>query len=314
MKSETQEEASAKVREGQTTDSVFDFLYHDGRRVASFLAQFDPSGSVTQISQGTAAERVKADIQKLEGTASIPAVAKGVMTSTDEVRNRRQDEIMRVYDPMWANARELLDLLDKRGMIQRDLANARLGQIVLASGSLDIYDLKIMSGIWSLNSIKKSIAAGQSQWPKLSKAVQSTPAGKRLKAEFDQAQKAAKDGMELFIEMAPSLPHSAHAVVQTINEEKLWCNIDPSGLSMSPSDILLKHGIAVPGEWVILGILDAVPEPVEMRNRPQTPDGQEMVVKVFETLAPIIRTFFGRPETAYGITPLLIFRETSAPT
>lgn len=299
--------------EPQITDSVFDFLYHDGRRVASFLAQFDPSGTLTQVSQGVTAERTRSDIQKLEGSGGLPVLAKGAISSTDEAKSRRQDEVMRVYDPMWANARALLDLMDERRMIQRDLASAQIGQIVLVSGSLDVYDLKIMSGFWGLASLRKIIAAARNSLPKLSNAQKSTAAGKQIMSELQAAEKASRDGMEIFMEMAPNLPHSTHAVIRTNTEEQLWGSLDPSGLSMAPSDILLKHGIKVPGVWVILGILDAAPEPLEVRNRPQTPGGEEMAAKLFETLVPVIRSFFGRPENAYGITPLLIFRETTAP-
>lgn len=312
MKSETQSEASNEAHGVRTADSVFDFLYHDGRRVASFLSQFDPSGSLTQISQGVAAERTRLDT-KVEGSASVPGLAKGVMSSKDEVRNRRQDDMMRVYDPMWANARALLDVLDERGMIQRDLKAAIIGQIVLVSKAVDVIDVKITSGLWNSGSVRKMIRSGLPQRPKISKAVESTPAGKKVIADFVQAEKAAKDGVDFFMELAPSLPHSTQAVVKTEADEQLWCSIDPSGLSMLPSDILLKHGITVPGIWSILGTLDATPEPMEQRKRKQTPSGEEMIAKLFETLAPVIRTFFGLSERVYGITPLLIFRETSAP-
>jgi hypothetical protein len=48
--------ASDPEPDGQSTDSVYDFLYHDARRVASLLAQFDPSGHLTGIKQTESAE------------------------------------------------------------------------------------------------------------------------------------------------------------------------------------------------------------------------------------------------------------------
>lgn len=38
-------------------DSVFDFLYHDSRRIGSFLSQFDNNGLLTAINQGESASR-----------------------------------------------------------------------------------------------------------------------------------------------------------------------------------------------------------------------------------------------------------------
>lgn len=302
------EKFSAEPEE-QTTGSVFDFLYHDGRRVASFLAQFDPSGSLTQVSSTLHAEQTRVDTQRLEGSVG-PRFAKGAMSAIDETRSRRQDDMMRVYDPMWANARALLDLLDERGMIQRRLSTARMGQIVLIKGTLGIYDLGIMAGFWGLGSVKKLIAAGTNN-TKLPRSLSQSPAGREVKAQLEAQAKAAKDGMAFFMEIAPSLPHSAHASLVTDAGENVWCNISTSGLSMSTSDILLKHGINIPGEWAVLGIMDASPDPITIKSRDQTPDGAEMVAKVFETLAPVVRQFLGRPETSYGITPLLIFRETT---
>ena len=309
-----QNETSAEGPGEQTIDSVFDFLYHDGRRVASFLAQFDPSGSLTQISEGRNVEKVRVDVQRLEGSASAAGFAKGLMASTDEVRSRRQDDIMRVYDPMWSNARALLDLLDQKQMIQRELGEAKLGQMVLLSGSLSIYDLKVMSGIWQMKSVRALMLAGLPKPLKLPKAQEHTAAGKLLKDQHAQLVKLGKDQLDLFTELAPALPHSAHGIIVGEDQRQMWFNIDPLGLSAPTSEIMLKHGVGVPGRWTVLGILDALPEPMEVRTRKQSPDGAEAIAKLFEAIAPIVRTMFGRPEEAYGLTPLLIFREAVLPT
>lgn len=310
LNSKKQSKTSDEVREGQVIDSVYDFFYHDGRRVASFLSQFDSSGSLTQVSQGIHAEKTRVDTQKLEGTGKIPALANGTIGSVDETRSRQQNDILRVYDPMWANARALLDFLDERKMIQRTISEESLGQIVLATGKLDIYDLKIMTSFWSLPTVRKLIENSIPKATQMPKAQQHTADGKRMKQLIEQRASEARFNLDFFLELAPSLPHSAHGTIQA-HEASLWFNVDPAGLTMTTSDIMLKHGITVPGEWAVLGVLDAVPEPIEMRNRDQTPDGAEAVVKIFETLVPVARSMLGRPETSFGITPLLIFRETS---
>lgn len=309
-----QKKTLSEAQDQPIIDSVFDFIYHDGRRVASFLAQFEPSGNLTQVSKGKHIEQVRGDTQKLEGSASIPGIAKAIMASSDEVKSRQQDDMMRVYDPMWSNARALLDLLDERGMIQRDITAARLGQMVLISGALDIYDLKIMSGIWQLPTIKKLMAAGVPKGPEVSKAQSGTARGKALKDASDAIAKTARANIELMSELVPALPHTSHGTINTDQRQQLWFNFDPAGLSYPTSEVMLKHGIAVPGHWSLLGILDAFPEPIEVRSRKHTPNGDEAIAKIFEAIAPVVRTMFGRPEASFGVTPLMIFRETVAPT
>lgn len=58
------EAASAKEQGEPAIDSVFDFLYHDSRRIGSFLSQFDESGLLTGITpEGRhEARRMKAGI------------------------------------------------------------------------------------------------------------------------------------------------------------------------------------------------------------------------------------------------------------
>ena len=68
-------------------------------------------------------------------------------------------------------------------------------------------------------------------------------------------------------------------------------------------DLNFKHGEFLAGNWYVLGVLDALPfddftfetDPNEFR------DGIVNMVKM-------IKTIVGRPSTAYGITPIAIFR------
>ncbi len=54
----------------------------------------------------------------------------------------------RIYDPLWTNARVLLDYLAERDMIQRDIWEARMGQFVLAKGSIVVLDLGMLKNVW----------------------------------------------------------------------------------------------------------------------------------------------------------------------
>lgn len=311
----TSKKQSAKSDEGQDrqiTNSVFDFLYHDGRRVASFLAQFDPSGSLTQISQGTAAEKSRQDSHKLEGGGSI-GVAKATTSNAGEVRHRRQDEITRVYDPTWANARSFLDLTAEAGLIQPDVSAAAVGQLVLCKGSLTVKDLQLMTNLWGLPSAKQLIAAGLKQAvpPALGRGAKANPVLKQLHDKAVGAAQANRQGLELFLDFVPTLPHTVQATIS--GEEDVWCSLLREGLTFDPTDIILKFSERLPGEWAAIGILDALPdEPPSNEIKKVDYLSGAAIAKLGDAIAPMVRMSLGRPYQAYGITPLLIFREVTA--
>lgn len=299
----TPEETLSTAQDEQGTDSVYDFLFHDGRRIASILAQLDPSGHLTQVSKSTAAKRGKDEISTIDAKAGIPGVAQIKNDNSTKITHSREDEVLRVYDPTWSNARELLDLLSLRGLIERDLTKAHLGQIVLCSGGLSFLDLKMVQSSWGMKSVQALIRAGVP--PQTGKSRSERRKGGALgtstPATFDQTS--------FFLEMIPHFPHGIQ--VSLTGKERVWCTLDETGLSGESSHITLKHGVAVPGEWSILGVLDAKPDHSGGVGQAhgQSVDGEDLVANLAKTLAPIMRLFVGRPADAYGVTPLLLFRK-----
>ena len=80
------------------------------------------------------------------------------------------------------------------------------------------------------------------------------------------------------------------------------------GLSLSPDDLLLKHGFFIAGEWKVLGILDALPDSDNLNiDYSFLPEFQ----KTLANYSTIVRPRFGRDPDSFGITPLMIFREVS---
>lgn len=312
MKSKTLNAKSDEAQGERATDSVYDFLYHDGRRIASFLAQFDPSGALTQINRGTAAEKARHDGHKLEGGAGFPGIAKGMASNTGEVRYRRQDEILRVYDPTWANAREFLDVVDDAGLIHRDVSSAALGQIVLCQGSLTVKNLQMLMSIWASPAAKKMMGDGLKQnAPKpLPKSHRNDTRLTALHAAARAEAEALKDGMAFFMDIIPTLPHTVQATIS--GDDSVWCSLMPEGLTFDPTDISLKFSDRIPGEWSAIGILDALPdEPPSAEIKKVDYLSGAAMAKLGDAITPMIRTFLGRPYEAYGITPLLVFREVT---
>jgi hypothetical protein len=306
-KSETLPESAATSSSQQQPDQkrsfVFDFLYHDARRVGSFLSQFGAYGLVQQVKATEAAAESQSTKTTLSGGMDVPLVAKAgagfdVTTSTDE-----RDTAERTFDPLWTHARTLLDYLTEHNLIQHDIWNARLGQIILLKGSLVVLDATMLKGAWQRPVIRRLIESGA-----------------KTAAKVGQPS-ASKDEIALLLEMLTLVPHSVQGVIIGTNFNA-WCSLSDAALVTTPSDLVLKHGAFIPGEWQVLGVLDAFLNMDPLPNPDGTPARnidelvqqhvQTPVATALAAFAPAIRNLIGRPNNFFGITPLIIFREVSA--
>lgn len=194
-------------KEGQDEaghDSVFDFLYHDSRRIASFLSQFDVNGHLTILTQGESVTKGSKRSKKFAIGADAPFIPGGKLEFEIGPSESGAASLERVYDPFWANARQFLDVLTERDMIQRDISAARIGQFVLATGCRSIQDLAMFKEAWKTPSIQRQLKGAATSGQKV--------------ANMTAAQKAAvkeqQDNTEMFIDMIQIMPHSVHARMQ----------------------------------------------------------------------------------------------------
>jgi hypothetical protein len=115
--------------------------------------------------------------------------------------------------------------------------------------------------------------------------------------------------VDFALDMLKVLPHSIQASVGP-NWCRAWCTLLAEGLSTSTNDLMLKHGASIPGDWTVLGVLDSLPRvSPENAPAPDFTDMEEIGVKLMDTFVLSTRNMLGRPAGAYGLTPLLIFRE-----
>ena len=209
-------------------------------------------------------------------------------------------ESQRVYDPLWANALVFLDYLSERNLIQRDISGAHMGQFVLCSGNLSITDLSLMDKIWKLKSVQSLIRSGFDQ--------QLSGTRKERRAAKKPAVSTTSSEFDFLIDLLSVLPHTIQAKIS--GSSSAWCNLSQDDMSTLASDITLKHGTNIPGEWHVLGIMDAKPDVPIITEPPEDFSGdQEIVANLNNTIVPITKNLLGRPEDHFGITPLLIFRE-----
>ena len=281
--------------------SVYDFLYCDTRRVGSFLAQFNPSGHLTEQRK----TRSQADKSGTDSSVGFDLkIIKGATGGNTSAEQAEQSE--ETYDPFWASAITLLDQLESRSLLRRDMRSARVGQLVLLAGGLKLLDLRILKSVWDV--------------PLLTKTFVGTAAG-RTQAEIDDSA--------LTLEFVKGMPHTVQAQIHCSPEGEVpaslsWMILDPSGLVIPPSDILMKYGQHVPGLWSLLAIKDADPDvvaPVDEQLKQELATGSWTTAAakryttplslIADTLAPRARAAMGRPGAYFGVTPIMIFREVN---
>jgi hypothetical protein len=275
--------------------SVYDFLYQDSRRVSSLLAQFDSDGVLLSFArkemfgEGSA---LGAESQgDIKGSIKIVAVEATSKVTTNTSKNHG-GEAARVYDVLWRNSLALLSYLQEHHFLQRDLSSARLGQIVLVSGILKIYDLPLFRIFLEDRDVVNMII----------KSVE----GKNGK----KGGSSGKSGNEVLVHKATinivkSMPLSVQATLSN-DGKTVWSVLNEACLETSASDLFLKYGYKIPGKWNMIGILDAIPgsEKDEVDERREIETAMDIVANLSSLSKKI-----GRPSSAYGITPLLIFRE-----
>jgi len=307
---------SGEQSEDLPASSVFDFLYHDARRIASFLAQFEVYGSLQQV---RASESVgKSQSAKTSAAAKGSALVVGGSLGYDlHVGEDLKDAAERVYDPLWTNARAFLNYLDQHRLIIRDLAKARIGQFVLVNGALAAFDMGLFKDAWALTSVKENISIELRKQQGESAATGENRHERRRRAkEKDRGGNDGEVSATAALELLTILPHSIMATVQS-GDRSVWCSLRDDSLIIKSSELLLKHGVKIAGDWSILGVLDA--QPVAEENLTEEIVSSFVAAgslgmlagQIAQSIAPNVRLMLGRPIGAFGVTPLLIFREIS---
>jgi hypothetical protein len=284
-------------------DSVYDFLYVDARRIAVFLSQFGQYGHLTSLT------RAASETSSTSGGINVVA-AKLDTAASEQTTQTKQ------FDPQWLAPLSFLDQADQRGMIVRDLENARIGKLTLVSGRLAIFDLGMMRNAWEVGAIRDVIIQGAQTASTDDRPPPRTHAQQRqARQERDAAAKHIGAGLE-FIKL---LPHAILGSLRT-GESEVWCSLREDNLIVPASELLIKHGHVVAGDWSIVGILDAFPDDAipTIETDPERFVAYQTAAlslgslwEFIATITPIARMTLGRPQGSFGMTPLLIFREVA---
>jgi len=279
--------ASPKAPEG-SGDAVLDFLYYDAARVGSFLAQVNAGGHLTGYTEGESVSKGRRRGQSLKLGGHIPIIPgltgeplEGSVTYELQPGDTGTQTGSRTYDPFWTNALTFLDFVREEGLVKSNPSKAVIGQFVELTGSPWLIDMKLLQRVMETDTLQTLLLA----LPNL----QDEPLGAALALAIIPL-------LELGVQV--TIASGGHT---------LWGTLLPSALSATPGDIMLKHGAGVSGAWTVLGILDARPDDPSTALTSPTFEGLPQMMVGLTQMRPVI----GRPAHAYGITPLLIFREVS---
>lgn len=307
--------SSGAPAEESIAHSVFDFLYNDSRRVASYLSQFE-GGHLTGLTRSNETGRSTNEESGRNFNLGMSRALGGSSRSGESEGVSAKEGIVRTFDPYWSNARTFLDYLSDRDLIERNITSASMGQFVLVRGGLAMLDLPSLQQLWTMPQFKQLFAegmmgdSGEPQQNRQQKRAQGKP-------QPHDPFKSLPTVMQLAMELLPSFPHSI--VASVIGEYwSTWSTLQAENIIGSAADLVLKHGSKIAGEWSMLGVLDALPD--EGGDNLDALDrfalgvsDQHIVATVSLGLTPTIRMVAGRPAQSYGVTPLLIFREIAKP-
>ncbi|MHB5767173.1 DUF6414 family protein [Klebsiella pneumoniae] len=274
-------------QEQQKIDSLYDFLYVDRVRASSLTAQLYGPGVATAI------KMITSDIDKSTKGVGFDIKVLKANTSVEEAINHTQEK---QFDATWSLPINLLDQLNQAGMIRNGLNGEQLGNTVAVQGNMRIFDISMLQK--SIPFMIKLYGNQQQKSPQKNQKKTNDP---------DNIEVAPGITLGMVSELLNIVPNTLQVDFIDKNGNTIWMTINREYLTINPDDMFLKYGGRIPGDWFVVGLIDALPE-VHQNNHPlhfpvhPVKDGIAQMLNAIKALA-------GRGEDSYGITPLVIFRK-----
>ncbi|KVT68896.1 hypothetical protein [Burkholderia ubonensis] len=268
------------AQDSPNIEYLYDFAYLDRGRVDFYFAQLFEDGVLTQTKR--TAKDSSTETARMGGSVKIFS---GDYTGADLVERGLE----RLFDPSWLAPVEVLNRLDELQFVHRDLAITPIGGLFLVSGEMSIIDIRMLKELWP--DIGEMVLHDEIN------AQDLAPKAK---------QKAISEGKKSYETIAKVLRNLPHAIQATFisGSDLLWSTLRSESMLINPDDLALKHGAQIPGQWYVLGVLDAQPgeTSVPLNNHSSSLD------QAMTQMLSALRGLMGRPTAAYGVTPIAIFR------
>ncbi|MCU4481343.1 DUF6414 family protein [Acinetobacter ursingii] len=271
----------------QDIESIFDFFYLDNTKIKSFYAQLTGNGALASFKNFSNIT----DIRKFEASVGVPSVANG-KGATDHSASLGSEH---QYDATHTMPREMINKLDELGFIHRELHENQLGNLLLLEGKLSVVDVSVIKDF-----MKPASDILLSSLPSATKQE------KEQKAILEKTFKPA-------FEFIKEIPYAFEGKLLVDTGEygendipycsEVWMTLNRKEMINDGVDINFKHGEFMSGKWYVLGVLDATP----YDNFTYHTQKNEMKEMISQTMG-MLREQFGRPNLAFGMTPIAIFR------
>lgn len=276
--------------------SVYDFFYHDSQRIASFLSQFDPQGHLKNTSQS---KSVKGSEQSLYGAGSRGGIPGFATLKGDGQKSESQstDENMtRYYDPFWANALAFLDYLVQHNLLHENLQKAPIGSFFLATGPVKIFNTDLLQKAYQNPHIQNETI-------------------KKATGSLDPytGEPRSEEEVRFELEFHSHIEPQTHMFLQDDQRNVIWCSLKSDHMLSSYSDLLVKYGSGISGDWSLIGIKDAYSENKEYHSLSDTSEIDKIIEsRTFlhdsDELSYRLHKHIGRPDLCIGVSPIIIFR------
>jgi hypothetical protein len=275
-----------------TPNPLLDFLYADHERVASFLAQIQHAG----VLRGAEETAGRGEKSTKEGGLNLGPLHGGLSGEQDWNR-----EVRLTYDPLWSNSRKLIEHIENNATTD-GTSFVGLGQLRILSGQLLAYDLSSLTSLMNSEAMDDFIAGGISDQPHME--------GRSPKAKSDLKKREAS-----VIRSFLATLNLGVGFVLVTEEQHFWFSVKREFLSLHSMDIPLKYPAHISGNWRVLGLIDAMPNDHIEGLQPVLAKGIDglmpnMVVQMMQLIGVIVG-LFGRPLPAYGLSPLVVYRQVS---
>ena len=256
-------------------NTLYDFLYVDEDRLRSFYAQAF-SGVLEHITTQYRTDTISQKSVSVGPEALVKGTKAGSTSSGEQIES--------VSVPADLAHLDVLSKLTEAGFLQSRLDHVQVGQLVhVKKTSLSILDASNLHEFMNTMPIR-DMAVGT----------------KHEKQEQEKHLKLAQRSINALYKMIP-LGIQVHGLTES--GQQLWGTLKNEYLRESPASLSLKHGSQLQGTWRVVGIVDAMP------GEHQTDFLGNPLQTAFSNLHNEMRNLLGRSRDAYGVLPLLIFRE-----
>ncbi len=254
---------------GEPPAALYDFLYRDAGRMASYYAQIF-SGRLSSLEQ-TDTDRTSED----KGAKLDIHIASGDLKHTSETTHSSK----RVVDPHDIVTTDVLSYLQNSGHIEPGVVEAAHGDLVLTHGTLVLID------------------RAMAELAVLSFDLMISEEERKPKAKQDQA---GLQGMRFIREFLPQLSMPSAFVLQGSDGCQVAGTIKEEGMEEPISSYYFKHGAAGLSDVYLVGIKETPSEAFTLPSTQLIGAGQQAAQALSDMLFP--------PE-AVRVTPIALFRK-----